>query len=314
MAKRPSPSSATGAAAAQPDAPRAGAATASARRGNVLFGWALGLSLLIHALTFTVSFRMPDWKAGKAKDPGLDVVLVNARHARAPEKAEALAQANLDGGGNVDQEVRAKSPLPPQPRQRDGDALTETHRRQPQAQSRARHVLTQARKPAPAVAAAVEQAAPPAAEPPKVSGLDLLDNAAAIARMEAQIDRDLQEYAKRPRRKFIGSRTKEYRFAQYVEDWRQKIERVGTLNYPEAARGKLYGSLQLAVTLRADGTVEKVEIHRSSGYKVLDEAALRIVGLASPFAPFPPDIRRDTDILEIVRTWTFTNHDQVHAN
>ena len=93
-----------------------------------------------------------------------------------------------------------------------------------------------------------------------------------------------------------------------------KIERVGTLNYPDAARGKLYGSLLLSVSIRADGSIERVEVQRSSGLKVLDEAALNIVKLAAPFAPFPPDIRADTDIMEIVRTWTFTNTDQVRAH
>ena len=115
-------------------------------------------------------------------------------------------------------------------------------------------------------------------EPPRqVSGYDLLDSSAAVARIEAQIDKDLVDYAARPRKKFIGARTQEYRFAQYVEDWRQKIERVGTLNYPEAARGKVYGSLLLSVTIRSDGTVVSIDVHRSSGHKVLDDAARRTV-------------------------------------
>lgn len=99
-----------------------------------------------------------------------------------------------------------------------------------------------------------------------------------------------------------------------MEDWRLKIERIGTLNYPDAARGKLYGSLLLSVSIRADGSVASVEVTRSSGHKVLDEAAMRIVNMSAPYAPFPPDISRDTDIIEIVRTWTFTNTDQVRAN
>jgi protein TonB len=131
--------------------------------------------------------------------------------------------------------------------------------------------------------------------------------------MEAQIDKRLNEYAKRPRKQFIGANTREYRFAQYLEDWRLKIERIGTLNYPEAARGRLYGSLLLSVVIRADGSLEKVEVQRSSGQRILDEAAVRIVEMSAPFAPFPPEIRTDTDIIEIVRTWRFTNADQMRA-
>jgi protein TonB len=135
-----------------------------------------------------------------------------------------------------------------------------------------------------------------------------------LVRLEAEIGRSIDEYNQRPKRKFIGARVEEYRFAQYVEDWRQKVERVGNLNYPEAARGKLYGSLILTVAIKSDGSLERVELNRSSGHKVLDEAAQRIVRLAAPFAAFPENIRRDTDIIEITRTWTFTGADQLSTN
>jgi monofunctional biosynthetic peptidoglycan transglycosylase len=126
-------------------------------------------------------------------------------------------------------------------------------------------------------------------------------------RLEAQIARDLEAYQKRPKRRFIGARAEEYRFARYVEDWRMKVERVGNLNYPEAARAqKLYGSLILTVAIKADGSIEHILVDKSSGKKILDAAALRIVQLAAPYAAFPANIRRDTDILEITRTWTFT--------
>ena len=112
----------------------------------------------------------------------------------------------------------------------------------------------------------------------------------------------------------MGARASEYRFAQYVDNWRLKVERIGNLNYPaEAKERKIYGRLQLTVAIKADGEVESVEINRSSGHKVLDQAAIRIVRLASPFDRFPQNIRVDTDILHITRTWTFTRADQVLA-
>ncbi|MGH8688744.1 MAG: energy transducer TonB, partial [Burkholderiales bacterium] len=145
--------------------------------------------------------------------------------------------------------------------------------------------------------------------PPQPSGRDLADLSLAAMRLQAEIDRNLEAYQKRPRKQFIGASAVEYRFAQYEEDWRRKIERIGTANYPVAARGRLYGNLRMTVTLRADGNVKSIELDRPSGHKVLDDAAFRIVKMASPYAAFPPDIRRDTDLLVITRTWFFGRGD-----
>ena len=109
----------------------------------------------------------------------------------------------------------------------------------------------------------------------------------------------------------LGASAAEYRFAQYEEDWRVKVERLGTLNYPAEARGKLYGNLRLTVTIRPDGSVESIELDRSSGLQVLDAAAFKIVRMAMPFAVFPPNIRRDTDLLVITRTWFFGQGDKI---
>ena len=133
-----------------------------------------------------------------------------------------------------------------------------------------------------------------------------------IARLEAQIAKQQDEYQKRPKRKYVGARTQEYRFAAYVESWRQKVEKVGNLNYPEEAKDqKLYGQLRLTVSIKADGSIENIEINQSSGHKILDDAAQRIVKLAAPYAAFPEEVRKDTDILSITRTWTFTQQDSL---
>src|SRR5690606_20321139 len=105
---------------------------------------------------------------------------------------------------------------------------------------------------------------PPESSPRNVTGHELMDSLAAIAKLEAQIDRRLDEYAKRPRKTQIGTRAREYRFAQYAENWRRKVERIGTLNYPDAARGRIYGNLVLTVAIRADGSIESIDIDRSS--------------------------------------------------
>jgi protein TonB len=130
--------------------------------------------------------------------------------------------------------------------------------------------------------------------------------------MEAQNAPHVDEYNKRPRKKFVGARTAESRFALYVEDWRQKVERIGNLNYPEGARGRVYGSLRVTVAIKPDGSIEEIQVDRPSEHKILNEAALKIVRLAAPYAPFPPAIRRDTDILVITRTWTFAPGDKLY--
>ena len=156
--------------------------------------------------------------------------------------------------------------------------------------------------------------APEAPKKPDAEARDLVEKSLEIARLEAQIRREHQAYQERPKKKFVGARAQEYRFAQYVDSWRQKIERIGNLNYPaEAKTRRIYGSLQVTVGIKTDGEIESVEINRSSGQRVLDQAALRIVRLAAPFDRFPDNIKVDTDILYITRTWTFTRADQVFA-
>lgn len=277
---------------------------------NRRFWLAVGVSLLVHALLLTLHFQFPDASTAM-HEKALDIILVNAKSAKKPRDAQALAQSNLDGGGNTDENRRAKTPLPPTSQQTTGDDLQQMQRRVQELEAAQHKMLTQAKslRSVASSSTASEQPAPA----PSVSGLDLLESARAMARLEGEISKTTDEYSKRPRKKFIGARTEEYRFAQYIEDWRQKIERIGTLNYPEAARGKLYGSLVLTVSISADGSVNRIDINRSSGHKVLDDSARRIVQMAAPYSPFPPDIRRDTDVLEISRTWYFTQGDQLSA-
>jgi periplasmic protein TonB len=241
----------------------------------------------------------------------MDVVLVNSRSATRPLKADALAQANLDGGGNTDQKLRARSPFPTVDDRNPSREAKAAESRVRQLEAEAKELMTRLRSTA---AVTTVEVAPKGTPKADAEARDLVEKSLEIARLEAQIRRDHQAYQERPKRKFIGARASEYRFAQYVDNWRLKIERIGNLNYPEEAKARrLYGSLQLTVAIKADGEVESVEINRSSGYKVLDQAAVRIVRLAAPFDRFPDNIRSDTDILHITRTWTFTRADQVYA-
>lgn len=274
---------------------------------------ALAVSVLAHAALLTVHFTPPN-ALDKMTERALEVVLVNSKSAQRPRHAQALAQANLDGGGDTAENRRIKTPLPPAEQTRPGNDLLEARRRVTQLEAETRKMLTQLHSQhATRTPEKTLQPTPPTPTPTP-SGLDLANSALAIARLEGEIARQTEAYNQRPRKKFLGARVSEYRFAQYVEDWRQKVERVGNLNYPAAARGRLYGSLVLTVVIKSDGDLERVEVNRSSGKPVLDQAAVRIVRMASPYAPFPQAISRDTDIIEITRTWTFTSEDQLHAN
>lgn len=270
---------------------------------------AIGISLSLHGILLALNFRFPE--ASRAfQDRALEIILVNSKSAQKPVNAQALAQAHLDGGGDTDQNRRIKTPLPPSNREKSGTDLEQAEKRVQALEAQQQRLLAQARGKGAAVRTDREAQPEPT---PTLSGRDLANSALALARFEGEIARDTDAYNKRPRVKRLGTRVEEYRFAQYVEDWRLKVERVGTLNYPEAAKGKLFGALILSVTINADGSVEKIEIDRSSGHRILDDAARRIVQMAGPFAAFPATIRNDYDRLEITRTLTFTNSNQLQS-
>ena len=270
----------------------------------------LVVSLAIHvALVIGLGFKFIDMRKWDAPHNVLDVVLVNSRSATKPVKADALAQANLDGGGNTDEKLRAKTPFP---------TLKEQQQDMRDAQARVKQLEQEQKELMTRLTSTVQVTqAPPTPQgdlKADATARDLVEKRLEIERLEAQIRREHQAYQERPKKKFVGARASEYRFAVYVDNWRLKIERIGNLNYPEEARkNKLYGSLQLTVGIRANGEVESIEVNKSSRSKVLDQAAIRIVRMAAPFDRFPDNIRADTDILYITRTWTFTRGDQVVA-
>jgi protein TonB len=274
---------------------------------------ALAVSLFLHAVLLSIHFKLPQ-ALNKATEQALDVILVNSKSAKRPDKAQAKAQANLDGGGNTDEDRRAKTPLPVAPKVREGSDLREAQQRIAQLEAQQLQMLSQL-KSQKIVAAETRRNEPTPPQPTlkPTSGLDLATAALNLARLEGQIAKNIEEYNKRPRRKYVGARVEEYRFAQYVEDWRLKVERVGNLNYPAAAKGRLYGSLVLTAIIRADGNLDRVEVNRSSGQRVLDDAARRIVEMAAPYPVFPESIRRDTDVIEITRTWSFTTSDRLQS-
>ena len=263
---------------------------------------AIGASVAVHAIALAVRFVDPNLLRLRSTDPALEIILVNARSQSRPSKAEALAQANLDGGGANDR-GRRSSPLPNMMQQREGESLEAARARVEKLQQQQAQKL-----------ARLDRGDFTVATPEKRDPTDRLPDAGTaeetvelLARLQAEIAKRISDYQKRPRRHHFMPSTSEYRYARYVEDWRAWVERIGNEHYPEDARGRIYGALRMTVIIGADGRLVQAVIEESSGSAVLDRAARHIVKLSAPFPPFPPEIARDTDVLEITRTWTFTN-------
>jgi protein TonB len=271
---------------------------------------ALLASAAVHGMVLSTHFVQVNPRLFEDPNLPMEVVLVNAKSAESPLEPDALAQVNLAGGGNTDEDRRLKSPLPASPKSQTGSEEAALQSRVSDLEQQARALLSQLKP-----NAAMQnqpQTAPPTPEQPAIDTSQLNQQAREMAQLQARISQQWDEYQKRPKRAFVGANVKEYSFARYVEDWVTKVERVGNVNYPDAARRQgIYGSLKLTVSIYANGRIEAVEIDRSSGSKVLDAAAVRIVELAAPYAAFPDDMRQKADILSITRTWTFTRSDQL---
>ena len=303
------------------------------------FAMTLCMAIIAHAmLILGVSFA-PD-PSPDSSFQSLEVILVPEKSVTTPEKADLLAQANVQGGGDDDQSdppaAPVKAPIPAQtadiasspappvkPASTTAPADTEANVEQLLSARTPVATLAEAdEKPAERPEASmleavdVEPAPPqPAIETPALpTAAQLLTRSFALASLNAELQQRLDSKAKRLKRKYISANTREFRYAAYMEAWRAKVERVGNINYPEEARVRqLSGNLLLDVSLNADGSVIEITVRRSSGHKVLDDAAIRIVELASPFAAFPDDIREEVDILHITRTWKFVNNQGFRA-
>ena len=278
-----------------------------------LLKWTLAASIGVHVILLSLHFELPSLFKHSVPTPPLEVSLVNAKTQSRPSKADFLAQANLDGGGNTDAKRRLSSPLPRAAMDSQQTQIAVAKAQVDTLERQTRELLQQLRSKnqAPSDRDAKESKRTDSAN----TFQELSAKALELQRLEAQIAREFDSYQQRPKKKHIGARATEYRFARYVEDWRQKVERVGNANYPAIARAqKLYGSLVLTVGIKADGRIETIEVDRGSGNKILDASALKIVELASPYAPFPADIRSDTDIIYITRTWSFTRAGELESS
>jgi protein TonB len=275
----------------------------------------LVLAIGMHAMAiWGISFEF-ERPSPSRSDSSLEIIVVrNTRDPEAVEKPEFLAQTSQQGSSNSVVKTRPKVAAPGLPVPTPSD-MASPPARIPQVTERPREphrkVITQKSAPRKRVAYQPEPKPPEKKILPSAAQI-LASSSQEIARITAALDLKTEAYSQRPRRRHISASTQEYKYAAYLEAWRKKIERIGNLNYPDQAkRRKLYGNLVLHVAVKADGSVERISIRKSSGYKILDDAAISIVRLAAPFAPFPREIREETDILDITRTWQFLNNNRL---
>ncbi|MET0506198.1 MAG: energy transducer TonB [Luteibacter sp.] len=271
--------------------------------GADLFGATLLFSLLLHGVVILgITF---DAEKPKPSVPTLDVTLVDVANQEPPDKADFLAQASNAGGGDKDKAMRPSEPVSgplPTPDRGATDDPKEARAPAPQERTPAQ-LLTSSGETAFAVDSAKQQAEHQ--ERPVPVSEEEVQRKLEMARLSAEVREQSQAYAKRPKKKFISSNTREYVYAAYMKGWVGRVERVGNLNYPDEARRQgVYGELVLTVGLNRDGSIKSMDVIKSSGHKLLDDAAQRIVRLAAPFPSLPED-KTKVDELYITRTWQF---------
>lgn len=271
--------------------------------------WALGVSIAVHAMLLTIRFVDPEAFERVFEDLPLEVILVNTKSTEKPDKAQAIAQTSLAGGGDA-ASGRATSPLPPSPLTDRGDTLEEESARQLQRlQAQQNLLLAQVKS---------QLAALPAPDPRTVA-----DQAAEAEREErrqqlikllAEIERRINQENARPKKRYVSPAVREEVYAVYYDQLRQAIEDKGTNNFPQSGGKKLYGELTMIVTINFNGRVLDTEIVQSSGNPALDKRAQAIARSAGPFGRFSAAMRRQADQILVVSRFKFTRDETLEAN
>ena len=265
--------------------------------------WALLFSGALHGAVLTVRFVDPEGFNRVFSDTPLEVILVNARSNEAPTQAQAIAQANLAGGGEADK-GRATSPLPSAATTQLGDAADDARRRIDRLQQEQQQLLAQIRR---------EVASLPPPDPQRETGTpnerDQEDRRKQLLRLLAEIEKRVNDENARPKKRYISPATREEVYAIYYDGLRRRIEDRGTRDFPEYGGKKLYGELTMNVTIDALGRVVDAEIVRSSKNRRLDQQAVAIVRAASPFGSFTQAMRAQTDQIVVTSRFRFTRED-----
>ncbi|MBI3900385.1 MAG: energy transducer TonB [Gammaproteobacteria bacterium] len=273
------------------------------RLGVTAFG-----SLLLHMLVIMgVTFTVPKLREMNAM-PNIDITLVQASSDRAPDKADFLAQANQDGGGESNTRDFARNPLPlfEVSEQRAAPAARPSPQTAVPTKRDTRELMTQATSDKRIATPQPEPQRKEAHTDPAKLGVPSKNLQEERAQLNAAVALSMNTLSNWPKRKFLTARTQEYKYAVYLEGWRAKTERIGNLHYPEEAKRRgIRGEVLLNVTIRHDGSFIDAVVARSSGHEILDNAALNCARLAAPYAPFTPELRAEADEITISRSWRY---------
>ena len=264
---------------------------------------ALGVSIAFHAVLLTVRFVDPERFNRVFQDTPLEVILVNAKSSEKPDKAKAIAQASLAGGGQLEK-GRATSPLPPSALMELGDASEDAQRKVESLQEQQTQLLAQIRK-------ALASLPPPDMRVPanNPAQTEREEKRKQLINLLAEIEKRINEQNARPKKRYISPATREEVYAVYYDELRHKIEDKGTVNFPEQAGKKLYGELTMIVTVNFDGRVLDTEVVQTSGNLTLDRRAQNIVRGSGPFSRFNETMRRRADQIVVVSRFKFTRED-----
>ena len=273
---------------------------------------ALFFAAAVHAIVLLgVSFQ--PFLENMRTPPALEVVLVQNSDQDSIDDAAYLAQSNQDGGGETDDNTRPASPFTSAlDAKADGIAPTPMTASSPRSsETTSEEVITALYSEQEVNTDDASDTQDEISEPESDAPVE---RSADIAKLAAEIDRQQEEFAKRPKTTFVTARTRESASADYMYRWVETVERMGNLNYPdEARRDKLFGELILIVGIYKSGELESITVDESSGHRILDDAAVRIVEMAAPFAQMTGQLAEETDILYIVRTWEFTRNNAVNS-
>ncbi|MBW4934844.1 energy transducer TonB [Marinobacter sp. F4206] len=270
------------------------------------FSFTLFMALAVHAMIVLGITFAPESPRSSAQT--MEITLSQFEDEEAPEKADFLAQTSQKGSGSEEQAREMTTPQPADVSQPKVAQVQPEPPSQTKPQPRQKKQVVQTESSARQKVQKPEERTEPVAKPEPVrKKKSLMERSLEIASLEARFDAQQQAYARKPRvMRVTAASTLKSTNAWYVQNWVSKVTRVGNINYPtEARRSGIYGTLRMLVSLKKDGTIKEVAVLQSSGSTVLDDAAIRIVRMAAPFAPFPDEMRENVDELEIIRTWSF---------